>query len=203
MVNAFSNITQDKQEIKYQLSANHPSVSPAAKLFPESIEVIEVVTRYDKLTLDGTTLVWGSTVQGDWGDYNWGSSPGTTSLYAVIPRNDTYIEYFGQNNYIDTGNSTGTLDISAETYTIDTGEILQSAVVGKYQRGITGATLTTGLSNVTLQVSNDSGSNWYTVSDGVLYSFASNANTNELKYKITATANVVISNPIQIQVFTT
>lgn len=242
----FDNITLDKQEIKYQLNENHPSVNPAAKLFTEQIETVEVVTKLVSRQIAGA-MIWGSAEFGLWGTAEWGDGTGgsfilnssefgilgtnklgaggsSEVLYAVVPKDNIFVEYFGQDEYINTTNSTGVLDTSAETYTIDPGEILESEVIAKLRVPITNikfvenadfidtgdqATFpfelgvdTFGESNARIEVSNDSGVTWYDVDEDVSYTFTTSANTDELKYRVTNSGldAITISTPIVIEV---
>lgn len=246
MTNTVNNVTQDKQEIKYQLSSENPAIAPAAKLFSEIIEVKEVVTKLVSTQIAGS-MVWGSDEFAVWGTDSWGDNSngsfilnssefgllGTNklgangsseALYAVIPRNNIYIEYFGQDDYINTSNSTGTIDTSAETYTLETGEILESEIIAKLRAPITQVKLldhaelsdndegmilpftlgvdTFGDSNVSIEFSNDSGITWQSGNENELYIFSSTGASDELKYRITNVnaPTIVIDKPLFVEI---
>lgn len=211
--NTIDNILYDKQDITNQLGPL-PEVTPVLKTFTSRLKLRNVVT---KIVSGDTTnqFIWG---RDNWGT-NWGGTR-TDTLYAVIPNNNIFVEYFGQDDYIDTVNSTGTLNTTNETYTLDNLEVLQTEVIAKLREPITSVLFrehddfvnggmilpfTLGVSTfgmgVTIQASNDGGSNWFTITEGVKYTFASSSSSDELKVKlINNGTTITISKPIYIEV---
>jgi hypothetical protein len=227
MADVISNIVQDKQDIKYQLGGDIPSVTPVAKLWSENIQPVEVVTKYEKKTYDGSVNVFilNSSTYGVLGTNKLGDAASITTLHAVVPKDNIYIEYFGQDTYISSGSSTGTLDTSAETYTLNSGEVLQSEVITKLQAPITQAKILThddlqdvggGLAlpfqlgvdtfsgnNVSLHLSNDGGTTWTAANEGEIVTFSSTSVTDELHYRVTAgptSGTLIIDSPIYVAV---
>lgn len=124
---------RDKEAMKQNLAVQ--GVAPVWFNFIDG----DVMLYHDKTilyknTLDGTTLFWNSNNQGNWDEYDWSGdndSDGYSSYNEVIGiynPNNTFVEFFRDDYYIDTTNSTGTLDTSAHTYTISTGQQLQSEI---------------------------------------------------------------------------
>lgn len=227
MTDIISNIENDKQDIKNQLG-DLPDVIPVAKIFNENIQPIEVVTKQEKITYDGSANVFilNSATYGVLGTNRLGNSASTTTLYSVLPKDNEFVEYFGQNTFIDSGSSTGTLDTSAETYTLDSLQILQSEVIAKLREPITNAkvlshedledddtggmvlgSLVLGTSvfsddNVDLYLSNDGGTTWESADIGTTHTFATSGTTNELKYRITklSSGTTLVDKPIYVQI---
>lgn len=223
MTDVINNIVDDKQDLKNQLGGT-PDTIKVPFFFDGNITPLEIVTEYTKRTFDGSNNVFilNSPTYGKLGTNKLGNNASTDELYAVVPRNNVFGEYFGQNNYIDTTASTGTLNTTLETYTLAIGEVLQSEIIAKLRVPITKAKLlsnddlqdsgggmiipfTLGLSqfgvdNVSIEFSNDGGTTWEEADENKELVFSTSATTDELKYRITATSASTISDPVFIQV---
>lgn len=222
MPNVINNIIGDKQNIKTQLGTI-PDVNQVLKSFESSISVKEIVTKIVKITYDGSNDVFilNSPTYGILGQNRLGDSASSDELHAVLPRNNIFIEYFGQDEYINTTNSTGTINTTDETYTLSGNEILESEVIAKTRSPITSVkilshedlidsgvgmglgSLELGVTtftddNVLIEFSNDSGTTWFSGNENEIYTFPSSSVNDELKYRLSG--DVIISSPIYIQV---
>lgn len=222
-LDTITGILNDKQDITNQLSSN-PTVVPVVKQFNEKLQIKQQTTKQILGTYNTSNniMIWGESTYGIWGTDNWGTYENAydETLYAVIPNNNVYVEYFLFSDYIDTVNSTGTLNTTNQTYTLDNLEVLQTEVIAKLREPITSVLFrehedfvnggmvlpfTLGVSTfgagVTIQASNDGGSNWFTITEGVKYTFASSSPSDELKVKlINNGTTITISKPIYIEV---
>jgi len=242
MVDVISNIVTDKQDIKNQLGTI-PNVLPVVKRFSNSINPKKIVTKQITRSIAGA-MIWGSAIFGVWGTSKYGNTLGSSfilnsqnfgvlgtnsigangseeALYSVIPNNNVFIEYFGQSDYINTTNSTGTIDTINETYTITGTQILESEIIAKPRGPISGVkilshddlidtglgmvlgTLSLGVTtfaddNVSIEFSNDGGATWTLGNENEILTFATTTTDDELKYRIIG--NAIISNPIFIQI---
>jgi hypothetical protein len=244
MADVISNIVEDKQEIKNQLGSV-PDIMKIPKRFDSRIALKEVATKYTVRNISGA-MIWGSPTYGTWGTAEWGDTAGSAfilnsasfgvlgsnslgsggssdALYAVIPNNNTFVEYFGQDDFIDTVNSTGTINTSTEVYSMTAGDVLQSEVIAKLRSPITSVSFprtadivdlgtgmilpfelggdTFGGDNASVEVSNDGGATWESVADiNSTHTFTSSSNDDELKYRITCTADFSTDGPFAVKV---
>ncbi len=245
MTSTLANIQTDKTLIKNQLG-DIPDVVTVPKFFSSDLSTKCVVTKYTVKNVSGS-MIWGSPSYGVWGVDDWGSVSGSAfilnsssfgvlgtnrlgssgvseSLYAVMVNNNVYYEYFGQENYINTTNSTGTINTTLETYTLAVGEILESEIICKPRGAInkvhlfdnndftdagTGMILpfTLGVSefgddNVIVEISNDAGVTWFGINEATDYTFTTTTSDDELKYRITniTSSTITIENPLVIKI---
>jgi len=219
MEDTINNILRDKQDIKNQLG-DFQNVLPVIKRFSTTIDIKQYIHVIEENQLNDS-MIWGHSSNGVWGQSKWGDRRTSNGEFTVLPRNNTFIEYFAFDRFIDMTNSTGTLDTANEKYTLDSGEELVSNIVTKLRRPIynvtfiehpdlrdTGTgmvlgelqlgTTTFGDDNVQLYMSNDSGTNWYAVDEGEKFTFPTSSDNDELKYKIKG--EVEITHPIYIKV---
>lgn len=104
---------------------------------------------------------------------------------------DVFRERFNFTTYIDTGNTTATVDTTNEDVDFTTGEILTSLECYKGTTVLTKAILTVDDdTNLTFEARLD-GVNWETVASGVEFTFANTGTT--LEYRATASGNATIS----------
>lgn len=225
MADVISNIIDDKQDIKNQLGSL-PNTLKIPFRFTEDITPKTLVTKQEKKILSGSNFfILNSATYGVLGTNKLGDAGITTELYSVIPSNNIFEEYFNQDMFINTSASTGVLYTTNGTYTIDDGEIIESEVIAKLRTPIVSATVysntdfvdtgtgtglllpftlgvsTFGGDTVIVYLSNDSGANWYDVTEGVEFTFPTNSVNDELKYKIESTAgSLTIADPLFIKV---
>jgi hypothetical protein len=225
MTDVIDNIVKDKQDVKNQLGGDIPDVVQVAKIFSDDVTPLTVATKFVQKTYDGSANVFilGSATYGVLGTNELGDAASSETLYAVVPKDDQFVEYFGQDLFIDTASSNGTLDTTNENYVLTAGQILQSEVIAKKRVAITNAkvlentsfvddgattmilgslelgTSTFGAETVVLQLSNDSGSTWHDVVEDTTFTFPSSGTTNELKYKITSISSLTLTDPIKVQ----
>lgn len=225
MTDVINNIVTDKQEIKDQLG-NIPDIMKIPKRFESRIALKEVLTEYNIRTYDGSANVFilNSPQHGVLGTNKLGDSASSDELYAIIPCNNIYYEYFGQLNYINTITSTGTIDTIIETYVLDLGETLESEIICKPRGPINkvhffdnnsisdfgeGMELpfvlgesTFNDNNVNISMSNDNGVTWHDVVEGVDFVFNTTTNDDELLYRIknVSSSEITIENPLVIKI---
>lgn len=222
MADIITLINDDKQEIKNQLGSL-PDTFPVPQFFEDGYTLGESMLDIQLINF-GNSMIWGSSEFGIWGTSEWGvdatsavlldstifgyldncylndTAGDTLVQFVLAPTNNKFTDHFDSARFVDGSATTAALDIGAKTVTFTTGQILQSAIVAKIQGPINnvkfGAYPT---SNCTIAVSNDDGGTWHTVSDPLIgHTFATTTSNDELKYKITATAALVINTPIVI-----
>ena len=181
--------------------ASEPDVQQIPKVYNETVIVEEGATRIQTETI-GNSWIVGSSTNGIVGT-NTGTQNGSqqvvggagrvTTLAGVVNPENRFIDRFNFDDYIDTGNTTATVDTSTD-YQIEftDAEVAQSEVIA-YQDGTTirRANLTAetnGAGSLAFQMSADNGSNWENVTSGNEHTFT---NTGEkLLWKATATDTI-------------
>ena len=215
MVDIINNIVTDKQEIKNQLGSA-PTVAKAVT--PQRVVTKQVIRGYDNTD---NVFILNSASRGVLGQNRLGDNASTDTLYSVLPNNNIYREFFSHDTFIDTSNSTGTLDPVNETYTFTAGQTLQSEVVAKLREPIQTVrfdlhedivdagggmilgslelgTTTFTANTASLQVSNDSGVTWYDANVNEVFTFTTTSVNDELKYRVTANNGFQADKPITI-----
>ncbi len=135
-------------------------------------------------------MIWGSLIRGTWGQAKWsagleesfilghgtygmlgsatlGGDPITTNIIRVINPDDTFIERFHHEAFVDTGVSTTDIVTSSGYCYFDDGELYQSEIIALDNTTFSTAIVTvSGLatSNLSSSVSFDGGSSWEAVS---------------------------------------
>jgi len=145
--------------------------------------------------VDGSNLVWGNPDYGIWGSFLWGTNSNPYEVTAVYNDNDWFPEGFWNDRFIDTGSSTGSYFSNSEIYQLDNNEVLQSTFIAKENKiyksvlvklktEYAGGTLIGSDANdsITIKASNDGGSTWQTVTEGVT-SVLTGGTTDGLKVK--------------------
>lgn len=111
---------------------------------------------------------------------------GPQNNHAVMQYQNIYTENFTDNDFEDTANSTATWSGGSLSFT--SGQIGQSLSIDYNNGTITQARLTATISSgtFTLELSADGGSNWETVSNGLLHTFTNTG--TDLRWRITENA---------------
>lgn len=245
MADIIGNIISDKQEIKNQIGTV-PDVISSLKRFSKNIRVEHLVTKIIDTNISGA-MIWGSDTFGEWGESNWGNDVDKSfvlnsstqgilgsnilgdatlqpKIYAVLPKDNQYRDYFDNDEYINTSKSTGTLSTSAGTYTLSDGEVLETEVICKLRSSISNCTIvnsdelvspnglplpfTLGVDvfeedTVRLYVSNDSGLTFHEVEANERFVFPSSSNDDELKVRIVSRKNdIVVQGPLVVNINT-
>lgn len=227
MVNVINNIIEDKQDIKNQLGTV-PDVIPSVKRFSSSFKPKRHSVKINKATIGSGSFVLNSSLYGVLGTDTLGRGGHTDELYAVVPENNTFNEYFQEEQYINTTNSTGTLNTDTN-YALNSLEVLESEIIAKLRQPINkvkllsptnlnliasipetnmvlgslelGITVFNGANtdgDVLLEMTVD-GTNWEQITDtNTDFTFDGDSN-DELKYRFTA-INAVDIEPITIKV---
>ena len=105
-------------------------------------------------------------------------------IVSVKNNRNIFYDILDTDDFINTTNSTGTF--TSGSYTLDSGEILQSNIIAANNTLYTKATLTvtgTGLDDDTLYLSADGGTTWEGVTNNIEHTFTNNS-TDGIKYKI-------------------
>jgi hypothetical protein len=191
---------QDKQEIKNQLGEVPDIFYIPLSFTNKDVGINQLVTKQVKRNItDGFIL--NSSEFGVLGTNELGIGTEDYELYSVLPNGNQFKEYFGQSDYINTSASNGTLNASAETYSLTTGQILESEVIAKLRSPITSVGFINdgGGNNASIEFSNDSGTTWYSSNTVDTYVFPTSSVNDELKYRITATTTTTIT-PLSLKV---
>lgn len=132
------NVVQDKSDIKKQLG-DSPAILPIPKFFDESITPIDYIIKQEIYSIEGSFIIGHATLaQRDVTPL--ATEYGDAELLYVIPRDNMFYEFFTNDTFIaDT--STGTLDDTNETYTLDVGEVLESEIIYKTDKVATSVEL--------------------------------------------------------------
>ena len=173
------------------------------KNFTEQINITEKVGRIRGRTETlGDSWIVGSSTNGivgtntstqGGGQQVVGASGRTETVEFVVNYQDIFRERFNFNTYIDTTNTTATVDNTNEDCDFTSGQILQSEACFKGDGTITSATFTSdSTTNLAFQLSANNGVNWENVTSGTEHTFTNTGTT--LLYKCTASGNATISN---------
>jgi len=200
MVNVLQNVIQDKQDIKIQLG-ELPNVISALNQFDSSLRVQHFTTRATALNVVYGSFVLSSSNYGVLGQNPLGDAGHQIVLYFVVAPNNKFIEDFAGDDFIDLS-STGVLNTTNKTYTLNSGEFLKSTVITKLREPIFNIRLYSqqDLSGLTIEVSNDGGSTWNTITQDQTFEFNNKTTDDELLYKITASSNFELNKPLLIYI---
>lgn len=206
--------SNDKVEIKSQVNLNGQAFK-TFKQFIEQINIYEVATKIEELSIGGdvgiygninfgiygaskygntaeTGFILGSTIAGILGTNKLGSTESELVTIRVIPPNRTFTERFVGIIFID-GSSTAT--ISGDTATFTNGQTLISEVIYQNEETISNATLSptyiSGDGNISSFISSDNGISFNLVTQNVLSSIS--VPGEKVKYKLVASGNAEIT----------
>lgn len=244
MAETVNNIIRDNYDVKRQIG-DLPEVITAVKRFTATVRPRYLVTKQITKSIAGS-MIWGSEEFGVWGTSEWGSTSGSSfilnseefgvlgqnklgaggseeALWSVLPRNNVYQEFFSQDEFINTTNTTASIDYANETVTLNEGQVIESNVIAKLREPILFVnfrehpefidindsatfpfilgTTTFGETNVSIEVSNDSGVTWHDTQEATRFDFPTSTDDDELKYRITAVSgDIIITKPVNIAV---
>lgn len=211
------NVIRDKQDIRNQLGTT-PQTFGIPINFNRDIQVEKLVTIVQQKFI-GESMIWGSAQFGTWGVAEWGSPPLPLVFdsptqgfldeqyifdeviipenYAVLPKNNTFRDYLVDDLFISEFSTGSRID---GAYNLEPGQTLISNTICKLRSRITSAEIITlnGTGDFIIEMSNDNGSNWSQVTKKI--NFNTSANTDELKYRITATTSSQIIGPVVIKI---
>lgn len=181
-----------ERDVTLRLKRLEEELAKAGTFIVEVIDInntFNIKKRYmitEKRTADGTTLIWGSTSQGTWGSYNWGTEAfGSWSRVFVIQENNIYTE-----NFIDTdfksSNTTATWT-GTGSVTFTASQKAESEAFDYNNGTITRAKLTSteASGSFTYQMTAD-GTNWETVTSGTIHYFTNTG--TDLRWRATENA---------------
>ena len=197
-------MSRDTAAIRDQLG-NDPDIIPILNAdYDETVGIEEGPTIIKGNTL-GNSWIVGTVTNGLVGT-NTGTQGGgqqvvgeenrVMTIKRVVNPNNVFHEHFRDNEFEDTDVTTADWDTSAFEIGMTNTEIVQSKAIFLNSINIDNAkiilTLGSGaLTDLTIQLSSDGGSNFETVTNNTLYSFTNVG--QELKFKITATDTVDIT----------
>ena len=119
-----------------------------------------------------------------------GESSRTETILHVINPGDTMYERFNFTTFVDTGNTTATVDVTNEDVDFTSAEILTSLSVAKGVTYSTAKLTSDSTTNVTFEMTADGGSNWQTATSGSTLTFTDTG--TDLRYRVTASGNATI-----------
>ena len=187
----FANLIKDKNRLKAQISKPSNTITYLkgdVSLFRSVIHPCRM-----KSQNIGHALIVGHPTNGKIGNgYNGidgeqiviGSQAfGAATILSVVNPEDTFYEDFSFDLYVNSSNTTATLNTSSKNVTLDAGEILESELIYKNSNTITGAKLTSDNSDLSYYMSADNGSNWESVTLDTTHNFTDTG--TELLYRAT------------------
>lgn len=222
------NVVQDKVDIKNQLG-DYSDIQKVPKSFNENLNIIHSISKIENYPIQSSFIIGHLTLaQRDVTLLN--VEYGEPELVYVIPKDNLFIEYFSNEVFINE-NSSGIINNTNETYTLNSGSLLISNIVyktdiipkgvgikeefadisstGSFRLDNSGLAPTPtsegydGLWGGTLfMVSGDNGISWreFYQSSGIKY--FDNATVEGVRYKLLAFDDLVITNPIKLQIYT-
>jgi hypothetical protein len=203
-------IEQDKNDIRVQIG-NDDSIIPFLKLgFDENVIIEEGTAKAYTETIGSSWIVGvstnnvvGTNTNTESGNQQVvGGADKDRTIYEIFSMNNTFIENFRDNEYASSGTATWdyTTDYQLE---LTSGQNYTSTIIAKkpntiYSKATVFIELNSGsLSDLTVQLSSDGGSNFETVTLGTQYSFT-NKSTAGLVWKITSSGTVNVKKVIII-----
>jgi len=189
-------VGKDKQDVKDQLGKRDETFPILIKAENETIRIIPSTVVIKKRTITGSDgFILGHPNYGVLGTNTLGSPTYTSySSQKVVSPNNTFLTYFRDIIFKDSGNTTATWDGTSQKITFTTGQVAQSELIYKDDDNIVSANLSaegTNLSNLTFYLSANNGANWEQVNNNSSVSFVNVS--NELKFKIVASGNAELT----------
>jgi hypothetical protein len=189
------------QETRDSIGSNADKFVIPIRFF-RNLNLHQTLRIYSK-EIESDILYWDSDIQGNWDEYDWGddtdNNPTESDLLYVLNQNNTFVDTFDTEDFIDDSNSTGSYSLNE--YELNSGEILQSTLIYKNNHIYQKATLTVTGSEIdddTFYLSGDGGSNWESVTNGTEHTFT-NISSSGIKYKIVGGATTSTINKIKIK----
>lgn len=202
MGDIINNIVTDKQDIKNQIGTL-PDSLPVVKRFNNTLRLRRLFAK--QFFLDPVdSFVLGSATNGVLGTNMLGDRRVEVSS-RVFPHNNVVEEDFVDDTFIDTDVSTGSINTSNETFSLSSGQILQSKVVCKIGTPINNIKFSSLIGGVVgtdfdLYVSVDSGATFRQIDYDKVVNFTNGGENDALVYKIIAINTVTLESPLKIQV---
>lgn len=153
--------------------------------------------KFKKQTIDTDGLIIGHPVYGIIGTGIIGQPSSAATTTRIVQGNNIYKEYVYDNDFNDTGTTTGTWNNSTNTITLLTTEIAQTTqiTVGtQYSTYKVSLGDVTNNANLTIEISGNNGSNWETVTQDVTTTFTNTDDTGVLLKMTASGATVTITN---------
>lgn len=207
LVSAITQSNQDKNDIRAQWKGQGEPFK-TFKFATETLEVKHQATVIEQKNIGGSTLIWGNSAFGIWGDFKWGNTASqsfilglsqlginalgdrssTFEIVRVSPPNNLFEEYFLSDYFVNTSETTATLTTGNVNFNL-TSEVLISKPVYLDTVNATKARLTvvstSDISNFTLYMNTQtSESSWESVTNNLDHTFTQ-AGT-QVRYKLGA-----------------
>lgn len=217
------NIISDKQGIKDQIG-DLPQVIPVLKTFNQKIIPKHLVTKLQTREIQSSFII-GHPTQAQRDVTPLALDYGPFETVYVLPQNDVFQEFFVQDDYINTSNTTATLDTVNEAVVFTTSTVFETDIIYKSDKDIVGfkakslqegifydSPFRVGVSrigvdpigggNVEMYASNDGGVTWNIVNNAYSrYEFDS-LSKQGLKIRFVAQTDFEFTTPLKIEVFT-
>jgi len=138
IADVISSMGDDKKDIKGQDDLVGTSF-PVFKLFKEKLELVQTAVIQNR-NIAGDVLIWGNDSFGIWNSYKWGANANTTFILGsslagilgsnklgstlsswetirVINSDNRFVDIFSTDTFVNTDNTTATVDTGAGTVT--------------------------------------------------------------------------------------
>lgn len=188
---------RDEAELHDQLGRNPDTFPLLNANYQATVEIEEGPSRLITSTL-GESWIVGSSTNGIFGANTStvsgsqqvvGSSGRVDTLRSVVNPFNRFTEHFRDEEYVDSGNTTASVDTSTN-YRVDftSGEVFTSSTIFKDSQDVTSVTaFWTQTGSVDFEISADGGSSWTTVSNGEETVLDSAKIGQDLRYRVTET----------------
>ena len=197
MVDAYRQIQEDKRNIKDQLGQLPDKTTTGKWNYYEELHLEEQATLIKTRELSGDNAIYGNANFGIYGTNMYGSQEGRSSYTTmrVLNPSNIFRERFRDTTFKDSDNTTATWDTDDYNITFTNGEIVQSYHIARNYTSYSTATITlqgTDITNLTLYLSADGGTNWEEVTNNIEHNFSDNS-TDGMKFKMVATGSATVT----------
>jgi len=197
MANVINSVVQENYDVKQQLG-DLPDVTQSLKRFQNRVNIRRLFTK--QFVLDpADSFVLGSPTNAILGTSRLGDRRVELNNF-VYPYNNIIEEDLDNYLFIDENNTDAVVE--NEKATFNSGDVLLSLVTAKINAPINNCKIT-DLDNdgdLTIEVSNDNGVNWHTVTKNQTFFFPETDVDNQFVYRLTATTGTTTNAPIKIQI---
>jgi len=190
---------KDRAEMKHQFRGT-VDVIPVFKIMDR--EELEIRDRWLKITHRNinNSFVLGHPVNGILGSGTIGDFRGDPILDRVVQAENIYREWFYDDEFKTTAETTANWDITNHQITFSSGDIAQSTSIYYNVTNITGVRLTAEYSGtISFYLSNDGGTTWEAVVPGELHTFSTTG--QDLRWKASAQTSATL-NYLNIEIIT-
>ena len=128
-----SDLYKSTDHINRQFVDRTDTVS-TARISTDTIKTLPetVVLTSKEISSSNDSLIWSHPFFGIWDDFNWAEDDDAlifdSFVSRVVNRNDTFIERFAHNDFIDSSNTTASVNLGSGV-TFDLGEVFQTETI--------------------------------------------------------------------------